>query len=242
MGIMQRYFPEEMAVKLAEMANADVFVETGTCSGKTAKWAAGKFKTVHTIELSEELFCHSEKELLSMGNVTPYFGDSREILPKILAATRGNIVFWLDAHYSAGTTAGKEDPCPLLMELEMILKRTNGDIILIDDARCANGTEGWPTISELYETIIKCSAIPRFMLICDDNIYIIPDEDEFKKALFEYSMQRSVELWERVKQEENKKNRLQRMAKKVGASFLKTIGIYDVTRKMYRRIKRNELL
>jgi hypothetical protein len=228
---MKWYFPEEMAIKLAEMVKADVFVETGTFLGNTTKWAASKFKEVHTSELSEELFRNAEKGLLSIGNITPHLGDSKKVLPKILEAAHGNIVFWLDAHYSTGITAGGETACPLLTELSMILKRSNGDIILIDDARCVDGTDGWPTIGELYETIIKYSATPRFMLICDDHIYIIPDEDKLKKVLFEYSLQRNVELWEQIKQ---------KGLKRLGLSFLRAIGIYDVTRKIYRRFKRNK--
>jgi hypothetical protein len=35
MGIMLPYFPKEMAVKLAEIAKADIFIETGTYKGGT---------------------------------------------------------------------------------------------------------------------------------------------------------------------------------------------------------------
>jgi len=231
MGIMQRYFPEKMAVKLAEFVNADTFIETGTYSGKTTKWAATKFKEVHTIELSETLFAQYGKGLSSIGNITPYFGDSRNILPEILTAIHGNILFWLDAHYSAGVTAGKEDPCPLLAELEMILRRNNDDIILIDDARCVDGTGGWPTISELlYYTVQKAGSKKRFMLICDDNIYIVPDEDKLKAALYEYSLQRDTEMWNQIRNEKNKPKRLAR-------SVLKFLGIYNIAIKFYRNLK-----
>jgi hypothetical protein len=142
MGIMQPYFPTEMTMKLAKIAKADIFIETGTYMGGTTKWASTQFKDVHTIELSELLYNNIKDELLSKGNIIPHLGDSRDILPKILTNINGNIVFWLDGHYSAGIIAGKDDPCPLLKELEIILSRNNEDIILIDDARCFLGHGG----------------------------------------------------------------------------------------------------
>jgi hypothetical protein len=142
MGIMNPYFPTEMAVNLAEIAKADTFIETGTYMGGTTKWASTRFKEVHTIELSEALYQQVKDELLSKGNITPNLGDFRDVLSKILPNIKNNILFWLDGHYSAGVTAGKDDPCPLLKELEIILSRNNEDIILIDDARCLGGTGG----------------------------------------------------------------------------------------------------
>nr|VFK13685.1 MAG: hypothetical protein BECKLPF1236A_GA0070988_100932 [Candidatus Kentron sp. LPFa]VFK29804.1 MAG: hypothetical protein BECKLPF1236C_GA0070990_1009510 [Candidatus Kentron sp. LPFa] len=44
-------------------------------------------------------------------------------------------VFWLDARYSVGSTAGADDQCPLIGELEAIVARPYGDFVLIDDVR-----------------------------------------------------------------------------------------------------------
>jgi hypothetical protein len=141
MGIMEPYFPTDMAVKLAEIAGADIFIETGTYKGETTKWASTQFKEVHTIELSESLYHQFKDELLSTGNIMTYLGDSRDILPEILPNIKNNILFWLDGHYAGGVTSGKDDPCPLLKEMEIILCRNNNDIILIDDGSglCGGG-------------------------------------------------------------------------------------------------------
>jgi len=50
MGICKLYFPTEMAVSLAKIANAHTFVETGTHLGGTTKWASAHFEVIHTIE------------------------------------------------------------------------------------------------------------------------------------------------------------------------------------------------
>jgi hypothetical protein len=139
MGIVQPYFPKDVALKMAAMANAKTFVETGTYYGDTAKWASTEFKTVFTIELSDYLYNLTKNELLSKGNIIPKLGNSKNILSDILGETDSNIVFWLDGHYSGGITAGSDDPCPLREELKIIHKRNNDDIILIDDSRCYGG-------------------------------------------------------------------------------------------------------
>jgi hypothetical protein len=136
MGIIEPYFPKEITLKMAAMANAEIFVETGTYYGNTTKWASTQFTQVFTIELSEYLYNMTKEQLLLKGNIIPNLGDSRVVLPQILKEIDGNIVFWLDGHYSAGVTAGADDPCPLMEELEIILRRNNDDVILIDDARC----------------------------------------------------------------------------------------------------------
>jgi hypothetical protein len=122
-GIIQPYFPKDVALEMAVMANAKIFVETGTYYGDTAKWAGTKFGTVFTIELSEYLYNLTKDELLSKGNIIPKLGNSKNVLPNILEDIDSNIIFWLDGHYSCGITAGADDPCPLREELKIILKR-----------------------------------------------------------------------------------------------------------------------
>jgi hypothetical protein len=182
MGIISPYFPTEMAIKLSEIASADTFIETGTYMGGTTKWASTQFKEVYTIEWSEAFYKQIKDELLSKGNIVPHLGDSRNVLPKILGNIKGNILFWLDAHYSTKNSAGKDDRCPLLQELEIILSRNNEDIIIIDDARCCLGEDGWPTISEIYKKVEFSAGKSKYMIICDDNIYIVPDNDNYSRS------------------------------------------------------------
>ena len=231
MGIMNPYFPTEMAVNLANLAGAETFIETGTYMGGTSKWASGLFKTVHTIELSEALYNQVHAELLSRGNIMPHFGDSRTVLPKILENINGNIIFWLDGHYSAGVTAGKDDPCPLLKELEIILKRNNDDIIIIDDARCLGKDTGWPTLFELYKKIEIYSREKRYAVICDDNLYIVPDNDKYKEPLLQYILERNISLWKQDSCIRNPKIKIKTRMKVV--KILRTLGLYKLVRTIY---------
>jgi len=237
MGIMQPYFPTEMAIKLAEIAGIDTFIETGTYMGGTTKWASVHFKKVHTIELSEVLYNKVKDELLAKGNIVPHLGDSRDVLPEILKNTNDNIIFWLDGHYSAGITAGKDDPCPLLKELEIILSRNNDDIILIDDARGLLDGEGWPTIVQLYKKINSVSMKKKYLVICDDNLYVIPDEDEYIELLLSYTLERNVFLWNK---DFSLRNPPKKLSRDSVIKLLKMIGLYKFARMIYRSIKKNK--
>jgi hypothetical protein len=236
MGIMQPYFPTEMALKLSGIAGADTFIETGTYMGETTKWASTQFKEVYTIELSESLYKQIKDELLSKGNITPYLGDSRDVLPGILANIKGNILFWLDGHYSEGITAGKDDPCPLLRELEIILSRNNEDIILIDDARCCLGKAGWPTIYEISKKIGFSGEKSKYMIICDDNIYIVPDNDKYKEPLLQYLLERNIILWNRDYETRNPKRKYNK--KEIFIKILQKAHMYKFIRMIYRSLKK----
>jgi hypothetical protein len=233
MGIMHPYFPMEMAIKLSKIANANIFIETGTYRGKTTKWASTQFNEVHTIELSELLYNKTKDELLSKGNITPHLGDSRDILPKILADISGNIIFWLDGHYSAGVTAGKDDPCPLLKELEIILSRNQEDTIIIDDARCLLEESGWPTVFELYKKVENIAAKSRYVIICDDNVYIVPNNDKYKELLLPYTLEKYAYLW-------NQDNDIRNKKLKIAIILLQKTDLYKFARKIYRYFKRKE--
>lgn len=233
MGIMHPYFPAEMAINLSKIAKANTFVETGTYYGETSKWASSHFEEVHTIELSDFLYQEVKCELLAKGNIIPYLDDSRNVLPQILENKKNNILFWLDGHYSAGVTAGKNDPCPLLRELEIILCRDNEDIVLIDDARCLIDADGWPTISDLYKKIKLCSAKSKYVAMCDDNLYIVPDKDEYKELLLTYALRKNVYLWE----EDSKKRNKGSVRNKI-VRILKSVGLYKIVKPIYKKMKR----
>lgn len=111
----------------------DVFVETGTYRGFGARTVLRDFKTIHTIELSEKWYKNAVNMFRGYKNVFCHYGDSAEILTKILPNIKKPVLFYLDAHYSGGTTAFGADEVPLLRELKIIGKRNYNDIILIDD-------------------------------------------------------------------------------------------------------------
>jgi len=162
MGMHWHGIPQPHVAVIAEMMGATCFVETGTFQGGTAAWASTMFKTVHTIELSEELFSKWSPVLQSRGNITCHQGTSPAVMRKLLPTIKETTIFWLDAHYSAGITAGKDDECPLLEEIKII--RETMDLtktcILIDDARLfmvpvpkPHNVDQWPTVQEVLNAI-----------------------------------------------------------------------------------------
>ncbi len=135
MGIVNSGAPTELIEALARAAELPVFVETGTFNGDTAAWASGLFESVITIELSEELHRAARERLALHPNVEVRLGDSRGALREIVSTLDRPALFWLDAHWSGGPTAGEHDRCPLLEEIEIVLEARHDRYVLIDDAR-----------------------------------------------------------------------------------------------------------
>ncbi|HEX5031848.1 MAG TPA: hypothetical protein VFX78_10370 [Candidatus Eisenbacteria bacterium] len=196
MGNVYPGIPQSIVLELARIQGATILVETGTFLGATAQWAAAHFDRVHTIERSEQLYQQAHVGLAHLTNVTQHLGSSREILPRIVqdfGAERA--VYWLDAHWSGGATAGEDDECPVLGELASLSIRTE-DIILIDDARlflCAppppHDPAAWPTIADILQAAPKSS----FVQIVDDVIFIVPAGNApLKKRLIEHAQERST--------------------------------------------------
>ena len=105
-----------------------------------------------SIELSPVFHQEAEKRFRRHNHIEILFGDSAHVLPKIMGNVKEPALFWLDGHFSGGETA--ESHCPVLDELKAILVSPFQHIILIDDARCFDGTDGYPTIEEI-KTILE---------------------------------------------------------------------------------------
>lgn len=201
MGIGTMGIPQEITLKLAELSESDVFIETGTFHGGTTRWAAEHFPAVHTIERAEILYAQYQKKLNAMPGVTTHLGDSRDCLPAIVREISDRkAVYWLDGHWSRGETAGADDECPLLDELSCLVNRPE-DTILIDDARlflCAPPAPScpaqWPTLTDILD-VFKDAEARRFVQIVDDVIFMIPPHEMLKQALVEYAQARADQFW-----------------------------------------------
>ncbi|HPT07748.1 MAG TPA: hypothetical protein PLO85_06370 [Candidatus Omnitrophota bacterium] len=112
----------------------ETFVETGTYRGNSVRGALRFFSTIHTIELSRQWYESALEQFKNEKKVICHHGDSAEVLKKLSAEIHEPVFFFLDAHYSGGSTARGKEECPLLRELEIIKERKTADIILIDDA------------------------------------------------------------------------------------------------------------
>lgn len=134
----------------ARRTGADVLVETGTYRGDMVAAMRGEFTQIYSIELSQELYSQAENRFSHDKKVQILQGDSTHVLPSILWQIQSPTLFWLDGHYSAGITARGEKDTPIVEELEIVLKpESPACAILIDDARCFNGQNGYPTLEEL---------------------------------------------------------------------------------------------
>jgi len=212
MGIVNSGIPSEITLELAKLNHAAIFVETGTFQGETARWAADHFESVFTVERAESIYRSQKEQLASLAGVKLLYGDSRKVLPSVVAEIGARkAVFWLDGHWSGAETAGADDECPLMGELACLSGRT-GDIVLIDDARlflCAppqpHKASEWPTISDVVEALSRLHSRP-FIQVVDDVIFAIPDEAPLKNCLINYAQERSNAFWQSYQKPQIKKS------------------------------------
>ena len=153
--------------QLVEEFKPDIFLETGTYNGMTASVASSFFKQVHTVELSQPHYREAKALFATSNNVNVYWDSSPEMIREVVPNLDGHILFWLDAHYSGGTTVrgndNHNDPdadTAIRKELEVI-KECNIQhcTILIDDIR------GFGTIINDTE-YLGCWAYPSLQEVC----------------------------------------------------------------------------
>lgn len=144
------------------------FVETGTFYGDTINIQRLFFSKLYSIELSDNLFKLAKENFKDRKNVNLIYGDSGKELKKLLINIHEPCLFWLDGHYSEGVTAKADIETPILEELNAIFNSNFKHIILIDDARCFNGTHDYPTLEFLKEFIQREK--PNYLFKVEDDI------------------------------------------------------------------------
>ena len=177
MGLFKWSFPERLVREIKKTIAIDNFVETGTYHGEGAKKAATIIKNVHTIELSEKYYNLAKAK---GGNINYYLGSSLDRLPEIIQKLQGTTVFWLDAHFCWGDTAGEEFKCPLIPELKIVNTLGSDSIILIDDARFHLSSVhlgdrfmlDYPRIDEVIKVLDEVPG--RYISIVADIIIVVP--------------------------------------------------------------------
>jgi hypothetical protein len=162
--------------QIVDEFHPDIFIETGTYDGLTAKTASSYFKQVHTVELHTDLYKKAQLFLKDTHNATVYCGGSPAMINRIAPTFDGHILFWLDAHYSGENTAmSNENPydsqaiTPICQELRAI-KESNLKLctIMIDDIR------GFGSIIDGTE-FLGCWAYPSIQEICELGKEINPN-------------------------------------------------------------------
>lgn len=154
--------------------NIGTLVETGTYHGDMIDAVRNDFQSIYSIELSDRFFHAAKKRFSRQPHVHILHGDSGERLGELMADIKAPAIFWLDGHYSAGTTARGTLDCPVYRELSHILDHpVKNHVILIDDARCFGRDKDYPSIEELQQFVLTKSPHLLFS-ITNDCICITP--------------------------------------------------------------------
>jgi hypothetical protein len=119
------------------------FVETGTYLGHGVESAisTNHFKTIYSIDISEEFQCENRKKFAQDQSVHILTGNSPDVLEELIQTKQlpnSPVLFFLDAHFAGGPTGGAniDGGCPVVREVSIIGERgVQGDIIVIDDMR-----------------------------------------------------------------------------------------------------------
>lgn len=162
---------------LAARHGVRVMIETGTYMGDMVAAQLRAFRRIDTIELSPELAARARGRFAGKSQVTIHQGDSASVLGRLMAQLSEPALIWLDAHWSGGITAGDPNRVPIMKELDVILSHPlPGHVVLIDDARCFDGTAGYPVVREIEDRVAR-SEHRYTVTVADDIIRVLPAAD-----------------------------------------------------------------
>ena len=169
----------DLARQLRDELALERAVETGTYLGTTTRALAGVFPPVVTIERSPELHSDAVESLGDLPGVEALQGHSADQLPAVSDPGTPTLYF-LDGHWSSGVTAGEDDECPLLRELQGIGAGNPGACLIVDDARLftappppPHDPHAWPTQLEVFDTI-RADRLDHHVTVLGDQILAVP--------------------------------------------------------------------
>ncbi len=162
-------YKQHIIEQISKQYNIKTFIETGTLFGVMIEAQRKNFSALHSIEVEPTLYSRAHKYFAGYKHISIIEGDSALKLKEILKTIdKEPILFWLDGHYSGGITGMGEKKCPVFEELETIFNNAiQGKYILIDDARCFNGTDDYPTMIELNDYVYKREASLKLEVLND---------------------------------------------------------------------------
>ena len=162
------------------------FIETGTNGGGNLQALDERhvFARLFSVELANDLFQAGKHLLHGNPRVRLYKGDVHALLPKMVADAEAEdpdagMLFWLDAHFSGGTTAGSDQAAaPILHEVSQVLNSTRHPerhVLMMDDVRKWTGTPDfymrqiYPKPSDVQRLI--CERFPASRFIIGNDTY-----------------------------------------------------------------------
>lgn len=154
-GPMPNLGKQQVVIEYIKKYSPAVFIETGTYKGKMVYAVMPYIKKIYSIELDSKHYQNAKRRFWGYPDVNILQGSSGEVLPQIMKDINDPCLFWLDAHYSGGSTARGELETPIMQEMECVLQHpcAKKHIILIDDARCFIGKNDYPTLESLKKYI-----------------------------------------------------------------------------------------
>lgn len=109
-------------------------------------------------------------------NVQVIEGDSGNLMPELIANLEQPALFYLDGHYSGGTTGKGEQETPIVKEVEAILAGAPiGSLVIIDDARCFGLSPDYPPLVDLL-TMLRKRGVDD-IIIKDDSIRFLVQQN-----------------------------------------------------------------
>jgi hypothetical protein len=148
---------QRVVIEYIKRFSADIFIETGTYKGKMVYAVMPHVNQIYSIELDQTHYQNARRRFAGYSNIHIIQGQSGDVLPRVLEGIDKACLFWLDAHYSGGSTAKADLETPIMQEIQCILNHrcAAGHIVLIDDARCFVGENDYPTLESLEKLIRK---------------------------------------------------------------------------------------
>lgn len=129
----------DVIVEYARRFGLSTLVESGTNRGDTPWALKDLFKNIYTIELHPGLWAEAARRFIGYPHVQCLHGDSKDVLPQVLARLQEPAVFFLDGHYCGNDTGRGQISTPIREELRALVASGRPHVALVDDARIFEG-------------------------------------------------------------------------------------------------------
>jgi len=167
---MPDFGKQRVVIEYIKRFSPEIFIETGTYKGKMVYAVMPYINEIYSIELDRTHFQNACRRFAGYPGIHIVQGQSGEVLAKILANINKPCLFWLDAHWSGGSTAKGQTETPIMQEMQCILNHAEAEnhVILIDDARCFTGENDYPALRTLQQFILNLH--PTWIFEVKDDI------------------------------------------------------------------------
>jgi hypothetical protein len=162
MGLVYSGVPTPLAQALVDGLQLRVAIETGTNLGESTAVLGEMVDRVWSVELSPKHVEWARSRHAGSQTITILEGDSAAVLAGLAPRIDRPALYWLDAHWCAGDSAGYESQCPLLGEIDALdtSPAAAESAILIDDASFFLAApypeyrrSDWPTFLEVADRL-----------------------------------------------------------------------------------------